>query len=65
LSSTFSIFVDPTDLNDGLHYYEHHDVTVTNRPPQVSFAKMLFQPVKVDLTNMISFMLGCEKLAHI
>ncbi|TKY51308.1 Tripeptidyl-peptidase 2 [Spatholobus suberectus] len=66
---TFNIFVDPTDLNDGLHYYEVYGidckapwrgplfripititkpVAVTNRPPQVSFSKMLFQPGHVE-----------------
>ncbi|RDX94509.1 Tripeptidyl-peptidase 2, partial [Mucuna pruriens] len=66
---TFNIFVDPTDLNDGLHYYEVYGIdckapwrgplfripititkpmAVTNRPPQVSFAKMLFQPGHVE-----------------
>lgn len=64
LSSTFSVIVDPTNLADGLHYYEVYSidckapwrgplfripvtitkpVAVTNRPPQVSFSKMLFQ----------------------
>lgn len=64
-SSTFSIIVDPTNLYDGLHYYELYGidckapwrgplfripititkpVDVTNRPPQISFSKMLFHP---------------------
>ncbi|XP_020240475.1 tripeptidyl-peptidase 2 isoform X2 [Cajanus cajan] len=66
---TFNIFVDPTNLNDGLHYYEVYGIdckapwrgplfripititkpmAVTNRHPQVSFSKMLFQPGHVE-----------------
>ncbi|KAL5069857.1 hypothetical protein RYX36_020744 [Vicia faba] len=62
---TFNILVDPTNLCDGLHYYEVYGidckapwrgplfripititkpVSVIDRPPQVSFSKMLFQP---------------------
>ncbi|RYQ94046.1 hypothetical protein Ahy_B09g100248 isoform A [Arachis hypogaea] len=69
LSSTFSVIVDPTNLADGLHYYEVYGidckapwrgplfripvtitkpVAVTNRPPQVSFSKMLFQSGHVE-----------------
>ncbi|KAJ1391039.1 Tripeptidyl-peptidase II domain [Sesbania bispinosa] len=66
---TFNIFVDPTNLCDGLHYYEVYGidckapwrgplfripititkpVAVTNRPPQVSFSKMIFQPGHIE-----------------
>ncbi|KAK7343691.1 hypothetical protein VNO77_12634 [Canavalia gladiata] len=66
---TFNIFVDPTDLHEGLHYYEVYGtdckaprrgplfripitiikpMDVTNRPPQVSFSKMLFQPGHIE-----------------
>ncbi|KAL2995551.1 hypothetical protein AAZX31_10G222000 [Glycine max] len=66
---TFNVFVDPTNLNDGLHYYEVYGIdckapwrgplfripititkpmAVTDRPPQVSFSKMLFQPGHVQ-----------------
>ncbi|KAL2324539.1 hypothetical protein Fmac_023597 [Flemingia macrophylla] len=66
---TFNILVDPTDLNDGLHYYEVYGIdckapwrgplfripvtitmpmVVTNRNPQVSFSKMLFQPGHIE-----------------
>ncbi|XP_020960189.1 tripeptidyl-peptidase 2-like isoform X3 [Arachis ipaensis] len=69
LSSIFSVIVNPTNLADGLHYYEVYSidckapwrgplfripvtitkpVAVTNRPPQVSFSKMLFQSGHVE-----------------
>ncbi|XLS97842.1 hypothetical protein HN51_040577 [Arachis hypogaea] len=66
---TFNVIVNPTNLADGLHYYEVYSidckapwrgplfripvtitkpVAVTNRPPQVSFSKMLFQSGHVE-----------------
>ncbi|AES62527.2 tripeptidyl peptidase II [Medicago truncatula] len=66
---TFNILVDPTNLCDGLHYYEVYGidckapwrgplfripititkpVAVINRPPQVSFSEMLFEPGHIE-----------------
>ncbi|XP_057424626.1 tripeptidyl-peptidase 2-like isoform X1 [Lotus japonicus] len=66
---TFNILVDPTNLCDGLHYYEVYGIdckapwrgplfripititkpmALTNRSPQVSFSKMLFQPGHIE-----------------
>ncbi|XP_027189528.1 tripeptidyl-peptidase 2 isoform X2 [Cicer arietinum] len=66
---TFNIVVDPTNLSDGLHYYEVYGIdckapwrgplfripititkpmAVINRPPQVSFSEMLFQPGHIE-----------------
>ncbi|KAK7270859.1 hypothetical protein RJT34_26343 [Clitoria ternatea] len=66
---SFNVVVDPSNLSDGLHYFEVYGIdckapwrgplfripititkpkAVTNKPPQISFSKMLFQPGHIE-----------------